>query len=315
MPHSEVILNEQRLDLTPAAVLAAEAQLLQLPQVECPLRHYFAPGVCIREVTLPAGALIVGHAHRFADLNIMLTGRLTLLQDDGSLKELVAPQTFLGHPGRKIAYIHETVVWQNAWPTRVKAESGKRKAETEWVELGTDVEAIEAHYLDKSPYWQAHAEQRLALDRLARQPDRCAFDRFVAQREWDAETVRRISENQADQIPMPAGEWTFLIGDSAIEGKGVLATADIPAGGVVGPMRLDGQRTPLGRYTNHAAVPNAEVRSVEGDLWLVARANIHGCRGGQPGEEITVDYEQALAANAASAVENAKTKGLELCQP
>lgn len=314
-------LVPQRLDLTPAAVLAAEARLLELEQVACPLRHYFAPGVCVREVRMPAGSLIIGHAHRFADLNIMLTGRLTLLNEDGSTTERQAPLTFLGQPGRKIALIHEDVVWQNVWATQVgraalpRGQAEQQLRPTEMVDLGTDIEAIEAYYLDKSPGWQADQAQRLAIARLTRLPDRESFAEFLAAHELPADDVRRISENPADQVPLPAGDWKFQIGESAIEGKGVLATADIAEDEVIGPARLSGQRTPLGRFTNHAAQPNTRMIVQDGDIYVKAIWPIAGCRGGQPGEEITVNYEQALQANAESVVENAKTKGLELCQP
>jgi hypothetical protein len=299
-------LLSKRLDgpLTAERIERAEGQLLQLPQAECPLVHRFAAGVCIREVQMPAGALIIGHAHKFADFNILLAGRLTLLMPDGSMKELSAPLTFVGTPGRKIAYIHETVTWQNVWAT------------TE-----TDIETVEALFLDKSPGWQANRAQRLALDRLARQGDREDFERFLTAAGLPAEDVRRISQMQSDQIPMPAGDWKFQVGDSAIEGKGVLATADLEPDEVIGPARIAGQRTPLGRYTNHAADANAKMEvcvrpsRCDWDIVLVATRPIPGCRGGQPGEEITVNYEQALAANNALAIANAKNKEIPSCQP
>jgi hypothetical protein len=47
----------------------------------------------------------------------MVSGRMYILQDDGSKKELVAPMTFMAKPGRKVAYIVETVVFQNIYST------------------------------------------------------------------------------------------------------------------------------------------------------------------------------------------------------
>jgi hypothetical protein len=47
----------------------------------------------------------------------MVSGRMLILQDDGSKKELVAPMTFMAKPGRKVAYILETVVFQNIYST------------------------------------------------------------------------------------------------------------------------------------------------------------------------------------------------------
>ncbi len=293
------IIPSPRRDVPPAAVARAERRLLALPQVDCPLRHVFSEGVCVREVTMPAGALVIGHAHRFADLNIMLTGRLTLLREDGTLQELRAPQTFVGTPGRKIAYIHETVIWQNVWPV-----------------IGQDIESIEEHWLDKSPEWVADREQRLALERLAREPDREDFARFLARYELPAEDVRRISETTADLVAFQISNLKFQIGESAIEGKGLIATSPIAAGEVIAPARIGGKRTPAGRYANHAQEPNAEMRRTPaGDMELVARRDIRGCAGGQPGEEITVNYEQVLSVNRVLVIQNAKTKGKSLCQP
>lgn len=47
----------------------------------------------------------------------MVSGRMMILQEDGTTKELVAPMTFVAKPGRKVAYILETVVFQNIYST------------------------------------------------------------------------------------------------------------------------------------------------------------------------------------------------------
>jgi hypothetical protein len=87
------------------------------PQVQCEEKHHFGPNIYIKEVTMPAGALIIGKHHRMEHLCNMVSGRMFILQDDGSKKELVAPMTFMAPPGRKVAYIVETVVFQNIYST------------------------------------------------------------------------------------------------------------------------------------------------------------------------------------------------------
>jgi hypothetical protein len=87
------------------------------PQVQCEEKHHFGPNIYIKEVTMPAGALIIGKHHRMEHLCNMVSGRMLILQDDGSKKELVAPMTFMAKPGRKVAYIVETVVFQNIYST------------------------------------------------------------------------------------------------------------------------------------------------------------------------------------------------------
>jgi quercetin dioxygenase-like cupin family protein len=96
---------------------AIEAAMLQLPQAPCPVRHHFGPGVYIREVTLPAGAFVVGHAHRDENLNLMLKGRVALLGADGRLHEVSAPYMVIAPAGRKAAYVIEEAVWCNVYGT------------------------------------------------------------------------------------------------------------------------------------------------------------------------------------------------------
>ena len=289
--------------ITADKVAAVEAELLKATQVECPLTHRLADGVCIREVRMPAGALVIGHAHRLADVNILLKGKLTLLMKDGSLKELAAPQIFVGERGRKIAYIHEEVTWLNAWPTCVAAPTAKADGEkTVYRDLGTDIAAIEAYYLDKSAGWQADQAQRLAMARLRRSEDRADFQNFLEAWGLDAERVRQISEDPADQMDFPASVVRVQVGDSAIEGKGLMATATFQVGDTIAPARIGRKRTPAGRFTNHAKHPNARMvlapgHPENGDVHLVALSNIKGCLGGQAGEEITVDYRQARWTN------------------
>lgn len=92
---------------------AAAAQ----PQIKCEEKHHFGPNIYIKEVTMPAGALIIGKHHRMEHLCNMVSGRMMILQEDGTTKELVAPMTFVAKPGKKVAYILETVVFQNIYST------------------------------------------------------------------------------------------------------------------------------------------------------------------------------------------------------
>ena len=92
---------------------AAAAQ----PQIQCEEKHHFGPNIYIKEVTMPAGTLIIGKHHRMDHLCNMVSGRMRILQEDGTTKELVAPITFMAKPGRKVAYIIETVVFQNIYST------------------------------------------------------------------------------------------------------------------------------------------------------------------------------------------------------
>lgn len=115
-----------------------EAGMLELPQVECPLHHHFGPGVYAREATFPAGSFIVGHKHKFAMMNVFLKGRMSVLDGNGEVQELVAPMIFTSPPGRKVAYVHEDSVWMNIMATEE-----------------TDVETIEDIFVEKSDAYKA----------------------------------------------------------------------------------------------------------------------------------------------------------------
>ncbi len=116
----------------------AEAVALQLPQLKCDVFHHFGPGFCIREMHMPAGAFVIGHAHKHGLANSFVKGRVRLLQDGGLWEELAAPHFFVSKPGRKAAYVLEDSVWQNIIVTNE-----------------TDPLVIEALFVEKSPQWEA----------------------------------------------------------------------------------------------------------------------------------------------------------------
>jgi hypothetical protein len=256
-----------------------EKHFLKEKQADCPVKHIFAPNIYIREVSIPAGTFSIGHYQTTEHLNIMLKGRVTMVNEDGSHTELVAPQTFVSKPGRKIGYIHEDMVWQNVYSTNE-----------------IDVEKLEATYLNKSITWQENQKSQELLLTLDHSSDIADYYLAIAEFGFDHETVRKQTENMEDQIPMPFGSYKAIVANSRIDGKGVFATGNIEEGEVIAPARIDGKRTPIGRYTNHSKNINAiMVLRDNGNIDLVAKKAINGCQGGNLGEEITIDYRQALS--------------------
>lgn len=105
--------------LEPIDIEAIEAYMLSVPQdqkVEVPVNHHFGPGVYIREVTIPAGSMAIGHEQRFDHLNILLTGAVAMY-DEAGVKVLKAPLIFVGKPGRKLGMAIEDCVWLNVFAT------------------------------------------------------------------------------------------------------------------------------------------------------------------------------------------------------
>jgi hypothetical protein len=255
-----------------------EIAFLREEQVDCPVTHHFGPGVYIREVVMPAGAYVIGRQHTQSHFNIMIEGHLTLINPDGTHTELVAPKTFIAPPGRKMAYIHETVRWQNVYATDE-----------------TDVDTLEIELFDENvALLNARQTNTLLLshDHNAEHDD---FNVAIEEFGFAPEIVTALSEYLGDQIPMPLGSYKMQIGPSRIHGKGVFASGDIAAHELIAPARIGGKRTPAGRFTNHSRRPNATMfKDDNGDIYLFSAEVISGCKGGMVGGEITVDYRHAL---------------------
>ena len=112
-----------------------EGEMLALPQVECPVDHFFASGVYVRQMTAPAGTLIVGHEHKTEHVCILLKGSMTIATPEG-VRTVSAPLTFIAPPGRKVAVVLEDIVFQNIHATEER-----------------DLDKIEAQIITKSETW------------------------------------------------------------------------------------------------------------------------------------------------------------------
>jgi hypothetical protein len=131
-----------------------------------------------------------------------------------------------------------------------------------------------------------------AMNRAAE--DRADYAHFLAEYGLSQDFVTRLVENTADQIPMPDGVDTLELRESLIEGRGMFATRALGAGEFIAPVRIRDKRTPAGRHINHSSRANAAFFSLP-DGGLDARA----MRAIEAGEEVTVDYRQAMRVNGA----------------
>lgn len=279
MTHDLATIADSMRTLTIGGLAEAERALLAHEQVECPVIHHFGPGIYIRELSMKAGTMAIGHHQKQEHVNVLLKGRVLMLMDDGSTREVAAPLMYVGKPGRKIGYVLEDMVWQNIYAT------------TE-----TDIQKIESMFLEKSEAFDATRASTLFHAATNRSADCQDFAAMLCEYGISEDVVRAQSENPADQTGFPAGAWKVKTGPSPIQGTGLFATADILPGEIIAPARIGGLRTPAGRYTNHSHAPNARmVLTASCDINLVALSEIKGCRGGMDGEEITIDYRQALA--------------------
>lgn len=98
-------------------VQALEATLNDMPQTDCPVRHYFAAGMYAREITIPKGVVLVGAIHKTENLVVLSKGKLQLVTEEGTTI-IEAPCTLTCKPGAKNAALAlEESVWTNFFPT------------------------------------------------------------------------------------------------------------------------------------------------------------------------------------------------------
>lgn len=111
-------------------VFAIEREMFKHEQLELPVKHHFSQGVYARELFIPKGTLLTGKIHKYAQLNILSQGELSVLTEDGIVR-VKAPFTVVSPPGTKrIAFAHEDSVWTTIHGTDE-----------------TDLDKIEAHYI------------------------------------------------------------------------------------------------------------------------------------------------------------------------
>ena len=113
---------ELALEHVPANSMRKKVERLEnvmcsVPQVDCPVRHYFAPGMYAREITIPKGTVLTGAIHKTENLVVLSKGALRLVTDTGTV-DIFAPCTMTCQPGTKnAAFALEDSVWTNFFPT------------------------------------------------------------------------------------------------------------------------------------------------------------------------------------------------------
>jgi hypothetical protein len=138
---------QDRVELVAAAAASQ-------PQIHCPLEHRFTPGLYIREIRMPKGAVIVSRKHLTEHPFIVSQGHAAVLTDEG-VQQIRAPYCGITKPGtQRILYIHEDCVWTTFHPTNE-----------------TDPEKIVAAVTETPPFLPGEKPPAL----------------------WDAETVKQLT--------------------------------------------------------------------------------------------------------------------------
>lgn len=111
---------------------------LDIGPAACPVKHHFAPGAYGREMTLPAGLVVIGKIHKHAHINVISKGRVQVFTEQEGVLELAAPCTFVSSPGTKrVVHVLEETVW-----TTVHVTDKTDLAEIEREVIATDFSEV-----------------------------------------------------------------------------------------------------------------------------------------------------------------------------
>jgi len=112
------------------SLLEFQKQLSKEPQVELPILQDFAPGVYLRRILMPAGTFVIGKTHKTEHLNIVFSGKASVMIDS-EIRLLKSGDVFVSGEGiKKILYIHEEMIWGTVHPTK---ETDEDKLEKELI--------------------------------------------------------------------------------------------------------------------------------------------------------------------------------------
>lgn len=94
-----------------ARIEALERELTQFERAGIKVVHRFAPGLYMREITVPADCLMTGRVHHFEHMSVMVSGEMTTLVGD-EMRLISGYNPFVAPAGTKrVGYTHTEVVW------------------------------------------------------------------------------------------------------------------------------------------------------------------------------------------------------------
>lgn len=218
-------------------------------------KHYFAPGIYMREISIPAGTVLTGKIHRTEHMCVVTKGFIRVVTDDG-VKDLECGKVIKSMPGAKRCLVAmEDSIWLNVH------HNPTNETELEKIEELYVVDTFEQFYL---------------------QSDR-SFNKAIGSLGFTEAEVKAISENTADYEQTSIDGVTT--GPSEIHGTGLFTTKAFKAGETLGKARIANKRTQLGRFCNHSGTPNITmVKLSSGDVEACAIKDIAA------GQEILNDY-------------------------
>jgi hypothetical protein len=97
----KILSFEDKLKLVPGAMVG-----------DCfPLKHTFVPGMYIREITMPAGALLTSKIHKMEHPYFILRGDVSVLTEKGVVRLKTGFSGITPAGTKRLLYCHEETVW------------------------------------------------------------------------------------------------------------------------------------------------------------------------------------------------------------
>jgi hypothetical protein len=109
--HDKIVVTPSR-----KSVERLESYLREFPQVEIKAEHKFAPGLYIRQITIPAGVLATGAACKEEHFSVMVSGRMSVLAD-GAIRDIAGYHDWIAPAGvKRVGIAVEDTVWFTVHP-------------------------------------------------------------------------------------------------------------------------------------------------------------------------------------------------------
>ena len=252
-------------------VVALQDELLQMPQADIVTTHTFLPGVYERKITVPPWTVLTGAAHK-TDYRVRLEKGTIAVNRDTEVVVLTAPCEFDAKAGEQRAgrVFEDEVVWVDVYDNPDDCQ---------------DIPTLEDRLYVVPECGLGATRRQLAIE--SAQAD---YQLFLEQLGVDQPTMDAIVTIENDLVDMPEGHDVELK-ESPVHGIGMFATRYFFAGEVICPGRLDGKRTPAGRYINHSQDANVMPYKFGDDLYVIALKDVG------VGNELFIDYRDAVGTN------------------
>jgi hypothetical protein len=263
MPKVHVPLREK--------VERLQEELLKMPQADVQYLHSFEPGKYIRTMIAPPWTVIVGAEHK-TPYKVRLEKGSIAVNIDEEIHFLTAPLEMDAPAGiKRVGQVfEEELVWVDIYENPDDC---------------TDIATIEERLY-------VIPECGLMSNRVPKQLQEVKDDYALFLKEIKLNQVEmdKILAITHDLMDMPKEFFTELR-PSKIEGNGLFATKSFKMWEVVCPCRLDGKRTPGGRFVNHSHKNNLMPIKIGDDIYAIASQDIYA------NEELLLNYRDMMFVN------------------